>query len=210
MTIKRILWPLMLLGFLEFYCFGCTIKVPLVTTVEQIAIQEKLPVEAGLLITKETSSFIFRGRPDSLLGTGNPYEFPLGMELEIASIRTFSQIFKKITLIRTAPEAKDYRIIIEPQIEDFHFALAGYPLGCHLTSSSKIKVHITLVSGEADLWEKSVESPWHYKTPLICGSPMSNPLGETAADALADSLKRIATEMIDDKSLIQILNNTVH
>jgi hypothetical protein len=44
---------------------GCTIKVPMAPNVGRLEIYNKYPVEAGLLITKETKNYIFKGNPES-------------------------------------------------------------------------------------------------------------------------------------------------
>jgi hypothetical protein len=207
---KRMPWMIVMLASLLWYCSGCmVIKVPMVTNMEKFEIKEKIPIEAGLLITLETGSFIFRGRSDGLLNKGYLHEFPLGRELETASVQAFSQIFEKIALVRTASEAKNYRIIIEPRIEDFHFNFVSvHRSGSMITkvsNRSKIAVHMTLASSETILWEKSYESPWQEKGPTVTAN--INAVGEAAADAMADALKRLATDIINDQSLKGVLGS---
>jgi hypothetical protein len=185
---------------------GCTVKVPMAPEVGKIKIEEKLPVEAGLLITEETKKYIFRGNPESFTGSARPHEFPLGEALENASIQTFSQVFQNVNLIRTSAEAKNYKVFIEPKIEDFHFRYdqASY-VGFAIAAISKIKVHVTLASGETKVWEKSIESPEQKKGPWVFNLGFEKDIGETASAALVFTLRKIAFEITDDTSIKQFI-----
>jgi len=181
---------------------GCTIKVPMSPNIGKIQIDEKLPVEAGLLITEETKNYIFKGNPESFTGSARPHEFPLGEALEKASSQAFLQVFQKVSLFRAFDEAKNSLIIIEPKIEDFHFrydqlSYAGFAVAV----LSKIKVHVTLANGETKIWEKSIESPEQKKGPWVVNMSYERDVGESASDALVYALKKIALEITEDASI---------
>ena len=178
------------------------IKVPMAPNVGKIKINEKLPVEAGLLITVETKNYIFKGNPESFTGSARSHEFPLGEALEKASSQAFLQVFQKLRLFRTFDEAKESVIIIEPKIEDFHFrydqlSYAGFAIAV----LSKIKVHVTLANGETKIWEKSIESPEQKKGPWFVNMSYEREVGESASDALVYVLKKIALEVAEDVSI---------
>jgi hypothetical protein len=181
---------------------GCTIKVPMAPNVGRLEIYNKYPVEAGLLITKETKNYIFKGNPESFTASARPHEFPLGEALEKASSQVFLQVFQKLRLYRTFDEAKKADIIIEPKIEDFHFrydqlSYAGFSVAV----LSKIKVRVTLKNGETNIWERSIESPEQKKGPWVVNMNYERDAGESASDALTYVLKKIALEITEDKSI---------
>jgi len=111
---KRSLATFVLLTNIAFFSLGCTVKVPIEPDVGKIEVKEKFPVEAGLLITEETKNYIFTGKPESFTGGGRPHEFPLGEALEKASGQTFSQVFQKVSLVRTSSEIKKYKTCHDP------------------------------------------------------------------------------------------------
>lgn len=196
----------MLLTMFTIVSFGCTIKVPVNPDVGKIDIPEKLPLEAALLITEETQNYVFQGRPESFTAGGRPHEFTLGEALQKASLQTFSQVFRNVTLVRTPQEAKNYKLFIEPKIEDFHFrydqlSYAGFAVAV----LSKIKVHVTLASGETKVWERSVESPEQKKGPWALNFSIEKDVGESAAEALAFTLRKIASEIAEDTSIRQFI-----
>ena len=185
---------------------GCTVKVPMVPNVGKLELKETIPIEAGLLITEETRSYIFKGNPESFTGSARPHEFPLGQALESASYQTFSQVFQKVTIARTPLEAKSYKVSIAPMIENFHFrydqlSYAGFAVAV----VSKIKVRVTLASGEIKIWEKAVESPEQRKGPWVINPSYEQDAGAAASDALSFTLREIATEIAQDASISQLL-----
>lgn len=203
---KNILGIVVLFAGIAIFSFGCTVKVPMTPDVGKIEIKEKLPVEAGLLITEETKNYIFRGHPESFTGSARPHEFPLGEALEKASVQTFSQVFQKITLVRTSVEAKNYKIFIEPKIEDFHFrynqlSYAGFAVAV----ISKIKLYVSLASGETRVWEKTIESPEQKKGPWVINFSYEKDAGESASEALVFTLRKIAAEIVEDASIRQFI-----
>jgi hypothetical protein len=126
--------------------------------------------------------------------------------LEKSSLQAFSQIFEKVGLIRTNAEAKSFKLFIEPKIEDFHFrydqlSYAGFAIAV----LSKIKVHVTLASGEHIIWEKSVESPEQKKGPWAINFEFEKETGESASDSLVYTLREIASEIVKDSSIRQFI-----
>lgn len=181
---------------------GCTVKVPMAPDVGKIEIENKLPVEAGLLISEETKKYVFRGNPESFTASTRPHEFPLGEALENASKQAFLQVFKNINLVRTPQEAIKYGIIIEPKIEEFHFqydqlSYAGFAVAV----LSRIKIHVTLASGETKIWEKSIESPEQKKGPWFFNPGYEKEVGDSASEALVFTLRKIALEISEDTSI---------
>ncbi len=182
--------------------FGCTVKVPMNPYVGKIEINQELPVEAGLLITEATKNYVFKGNPESFTGGGRPHEFPLGEALENASLQAFSQVFKKVSLVRTREEAKNYPIVVEPRIEEFHFEYDQLSyVGFAVAVLSKIKVRVTLANGETKIWEKIVESPQQKEGPWVFDPNYEKETGLSASKALVFTLKDIAVAAASDTSI---------
>lgn len=181
---------------------GCTINVPMRAISVEMGIKEKLPIKAGLLISEDTRAYVFKGNPESFTASARPHEFPLGNALEDASMHVFSQIFEEVHIIRTAQEATEFDISVEPQIQDFHFRYnqlnyAGFAIAVF----SKIRIHVTLANGETRIWEKSIESAEHKKGPWVVDPNYEVKVGESATEALSSTLKEIAAEIVSDKSV---------
>jgi hypothetical protein len=178
--------------------------------VGKIDINQIIPVEAALLITEETRNYVFRGHPESFTASARPHEFRLGEALEKASIDTFSQVFQKVALVRTYQEAKDYKIIIEPQIGDFHFRYDQLRYaGFAVAALSKMKVKVTLYSGETKVWEKTVESPEQKRGPWLINFNYQKEVGQSASDALVFTLKEIAVEISKDAAVERLIEPRV-
>jgi hypothetical protein len=187
------------LGIYLLFCSGCVYKVPLSPNVPNLQLGKKLPLEAALLITEETRNYIFKGKPDTFAGSGFSYEIALGEALEKASIGIFSQIFDKITLVRTREEAKKYKIFIEPKVEDYHFRFAASFLTVD-TVYSKIRIQARVASRDVNIEEESDESP-EYEGRLYG----KNALAGTASAALVHSLGTIAIKISEDASVRKII-----
>ena len=199
---KNIRSNLLLLSALIVIFHGCTLKVPMTPDCRNIEFKEKLPVEAGLLISENTQQYVFRGKPESFTGGARPHEFPLGEALELASKIIFEELFKDVSLIRRLEEGQRFKLIIKPQIDDFHFRYdqlshAGFAVSC----LSSIKVTIALYSEEAKIWEKTVESPEVRKGPWMLNVDYERDLGESASEALVYTLNALALEIAKDESL---------
>jgi hypothetical protein len=187
---------MLLIAFTSFSLSGCgAIKVPMDPYVGEGFIKETLPVEAALLIAEEAGRYVYRGKP---LGDpfSRPFEYPLGEALQRASVDAFSQVFKKVVLVRTLDDAKNYRVVIEPAIEDFHFRFPRY--GFVGYAVSKVNVKVIVSSGGAKIWEKTVESPEQKR--VIKNVDWSD-FGESASAALVHTLKDIADEISRDPSI---------
>ena len=199
---KKVQSHLLLLPLLIVVFYGCTVKVPMTPDCRNIEYNEKLPVEAGLLISENTRQYVFRGNPESFTGGGRPHEFPLGETLELASKIIFEELFEDVSLIRRLEEGQRFKLIIKPQIDDFHFrydqlSYAGFAVSC----LSSIKVKITLYSEDAKIWEKTVESPEIRKGPWMLNVDYERDLGESASEALVYALNQLALEIERDESL---------
>ena len=193
---------LLLFSVLIIFFYGCTVKVPMTPDVRDIEYKEKLPVDAGLLITENTRQYVFRGNPESFTGGGRPHEFPLGETLELASKLIFAELFEDVSLIRRLEEGQRFKLIIKPQIDDFHFRYdqlshAGFAVSC----LSSIKVTITLFSEDAKIWEKTIESPEIRKGPWMLNVEYEKDMGESASEALVYTLNQLALEIAKDESL---------
>ena len=193
---------LLLFSVLIIFFYGCTVKVPMTPDVRDIEYKEKLPVDAGLLITENTRQYVFRGNPESFTGGGRPHEFPLGETLELASQLIFAELFEDVSLIRRLEEGQRFKLIIKPQIDDFHFRYdqlshAGFAVSC----LSSIKVTITLFSEDAKIWEKTIESPEVRKGPWMLNVEYEKDMGESASEALVYTLNQLALEIAKDESL---------
>jgi hypothetical protein len=181
---------------------GCTVKVPMTPQVPNLDVKEPIAIDAALLVPEKTKNYVYAGKPESFTGGGRPHEFPLGEALETSSIKTFSQVFKKVTLVRTPAENKNYKAVIEPEIKEFHFeydqlSYAGFAVAV----LSKITVKVTLTSGETKVYEKILESPQQKKGPWFIKTDFEYLTGESASDAIVYTLKEIALEMSRDPAV---------
>jgi len=196
---KQLIKRVMFFSIVSIFA-GCTVKVP-VTPLEtnELKPYQKLPVKAALLITPETKNYIFKGRPESFVGSARPHNFPLGNMLEKASLQIFSQIFEKIVLVRTTQEAGQYEVYLEPKIEDFHFQYkpSGFFLHQHIFYLCKIKINITLASGKNIILEKIVESPQIRKpSPALVSSSAYEKIGKATTQAIVTALKKFRSEIM--------------
>ena len=190
------------LGICVLTCSGCVVKVPLSSDIPNLQFGKKLPLEVALLITEETRNYIFKGKPDTLVASGGSYEIAFGEALEKTSLEIFSQVFDKITLVRTPEEAiKYYKLFIEPKVEDYHFRFTAPFLGRRHVFS-KIIIHARVGSRDVTIKEESVESP-EYESRLA----ESTGLGDTTSDALVYSLGRIAIQLGEDATVLKIIEN---
>ena len=199
---NKILSKILLFSVLTIFFYGCTVKVPMAPDARNIEYKEKLPVTAGLLISENTRQYVFRGKPESFTGGARPHEFPLGKTLELASKLIFAELFEDVSLIRHLEEGQRFKLIIKPQIDDFHFRYdqlshAGFAVSC----LSSIKVTITLFSEDAKIWEKTIESPEVRKGPWMLNVEYEKDMGESASEALVYTLNQLALEIAKDESL---------
>ena len=174
---------------------GCTMHVPMHTTVPDLQVSNKIPLRAALLISEELRAFMFRGNPESFTGGGNEFVFPLGGQLEKAAQDAFSQIFRQVTVVRARPHAKDVEILVEPGIVDFHFRFDQLSYaGFAMAAVAKIRVKVTLTDGRVAVWARDVESPEERSGPWAITFDVGWHQGNAASKALAFALKEIAAE----------------
>jgi hypothetical protein len=176
---------LMALGVLALALMatGCgTVRVPMAPHVGKVAIERPLPLEAALLIPEDRQSYIFRGKPASFTGSAREHEFALGPALDIATLAAFSQVFEKVTPVRSQTEAAKFKVAIEPTIENFHFRYDQLSYGGFaIAAVSKIRVRTTLTSGETKVWERVVESPEQRQGPWVVDFDFKNQIGNAAS-----------------------------
>lgn len=195
---------------IAFISFGCTIKVPVSPDIGKLDIRQEIPLAAALLVTEETQNYVFKGYPESFTAGGRPHEFSLGEGLEKASVQAFSQVFQQLTVVRTLGEAKNYKLYIEPKIEDFHFRYDQLSYGGFAVAVlSKVKVRVTLASGETKVWEKSVESPEQKKGPWALNFSVEKEVGASASEAIAYTLREIAKEVAEDAAVREYIKGQV-
>lgn len=207
---KNILISVVLISTIIFLCSGCAVKIPMSPDVGYLGISKKLPAKAALLIPEDTRKYVFTGKPESLTGALRPHAFPLGMAMEQASVQAFSQVFRDVSLVRTPAEAKRYGIVIEPEIEDFHFRYDQLTyVGFGIAVLSKIKVRVTLASGKTKIWERSIESPEQKKGPWMVDLNYEKKVGESASSALVYTLKKIAKEIARDATVKRAARGSV-
>jgi len=193
------------LSGLWLFTSGCTVKVPVHPDVGVLEFQDKLSVPTALLVKEETRRYIFHGYPENLTAGGRWHDFLLGEALEDGSLQAFSQIFQQVQVVRTEADAKPFQLILEPTIEDFHFRYDQVSYGPFRTGVlSKITVRVTLASGETKLWERSVESPWQRKGPWVINLNIGEEAGQSASEALAFTLRKLAMEIAEDASIRQL------
>jgi hypothetical protein len=192
-----------LTGFLLLAC-GCTVKAPVNPNVVALDIEKKLPIVAALLITEEAQRYVFQGYPENFTAGGLPHAFPLGEALEEGSIQAFSQVFQEVNVVRTAPDAQRFQMVIEPTIEDFHirYDQLNYS-GLRAAVLTKVTVRVTLTEGDRKIWESRVESPWQRKGPWVINLSPGKEAGESASEALAFTLRKLALEIAEDASIRQ-------
>jgi hypothetical protein len=199
---------LILLGFSFWGCAPMRkeIYIPLNPEADRLPIYRKFSVEAGLLISEEDKNFVYKGTPSGPLLSNIVHVFPLGAALEKDSVQIFSQVFRKIQVVRTPAEAQKFKIVIAPQIEDFSFRYdeaKGYYLRAgdtpYIAPTAAIKVKITIYSEGTRIWEKGVKSPEKQKpSPYPTGFIKENEMGEVVSQALNDALARMAEEIAQD------------
>jgi hypothetical protein len=199
--VPLVLW---LAGLVLLAC-GCTVRVPVQPEVGALEGKDKLPIVTALLVTQETQGYVFHGYPENLTAGGRWHDFLLGDALEKASLQAFSQVFQQVSLVRTEADAKQFHLAIEPTIEDFHFRYDQVSYGPFRTGVlSKITVRVTLASGETKLWERSVESPWQRIGPWVINFSVEEETGQSASEALAYTLRKLAMEIAEDPSIRQL------
>jgi S1-C subfamily serine protease len=175
---------------------GCAIAVPITPKANLVEARQKIPLQVGLLITEETRDYVFRGYPRSFVGRARPHEFPLGRALEQSSLLTFSQIFEKVTVIRTHEQARNFEAIVQPEVDSFDFYY-GVTDGGKNSALSQVKLKVKYSDPRIQLYEDAEVSPvmqsdsWHFSVDY------EYKMGNTTSDAIASSLRTIAQRIYD-------------
>ena len=212
---SKTFYPTLIFSFLILLGFsfgGCAsmkkeIYIPLNPEVDRLPIYRKFSVQAGLFISEEDKNCVYKGTPSGSLLTNIVHVFPLGDALEKGSMQVFSQIFRHMEIVRTPAEAKKFKIVIAPQIEDFNFRYdeaKDYYLKQmgdtrYIVPTAAVKVKITIYSEGARVWEKGIKSPEEKKpVPYNPGFANEKEMGEVVCEALNYALKKMAEEIAQD------------
>jgi hypothetical protein len=206
---KRFVFFIMMIAIMSG-CAKIPYSVPMSPKVEPLE-GRKIPLEAALLITPEAKGRIFRS-PDYPNFMGQfvvygiePYQLPVGEAFEKACLETFLQIFEKVTLIRKAEEGKNYRLVIEPQLNDFYLDLfytntGSDRLGIYseiVDEKCQVKVSGTLKSYGRTIWERPLETPME-KLQRVNNFQLRNQVAAFASDTIVEAVKMLADQIIQE------------
>lgn len=197
-NIGRFIW--ILLPLLSGCATIHTVGTPLVRT---IAVPEKFPTSAVVLIDQHTVDALTRKRP-IIIGWGRPHTFPLGAMLEQASTQAFSQVFQDVKIVRSVGEASEMPRI-EPTAELVRFFYwPKWLLWYHL--SAQVKVHTRVIRNNRVLWEATTigsegREPRGWARKLLWNNRLDEMVGGAVADAMASALERTVVRMADDAAL---------
>jgi hypothetical protein len=199
------------LAFLLAMMSGCThsyiSQIPMNPQVEKLEGQ-KIPLEAALLITPEERGRIFRS-PDypnfkgrAIIYPIEPYQLPVGEAFEKACLDVFSHFFEKVTLIRNKEEDKNYRLVIEPQMNDFYLDLfytntGGRPsiYGELVDERCQVKVSGSLKSFGRTIWERTMETPMET-VHRVNNFQLRNQVASFASDTIVLAVKMLAYQIV--------------
>lgn len=165
-------------------------------SVGRIEVAAPLPVEAALLVTQEARARVFTARPEGSSTSPRMHAFPLGAALEAASQQAFSQVFERVTVVRTREEARRYRLLIEPAVTELRFRY-DEPGGLAFATAAvaRARVRVTVATPETTVWEKTVTSPEQRSAPWVVKLDASKEVGEAASAALASAFRQLAQEV---------------
>ncbi len=177
-------------------------KAKMIPHVEKIEIGKQIPLEVGLLITQESRDRIFKSPPypdyrgNFIIYPIEPYQLLIGQAFEEASLKTFSQIFQKVHLIRNAEEGRNYPIVIEPKLSDFFLSLFYFNYGPYnynelVDGRCSVKVTGTLLNQGRPIWQKSIETPLATQRWVNSDWLIDN-VSELASDTIVLSLRELA------------------
>jgi hypothetical protein len=170
---------------------GCTKFIPMSPKIGELVLLKPIPVEVALLVTDETRNYVYRGRPSSLTGSAGTLEFPLGQALETVSMDAFSQVFRKVVVVRTLSDAQRYPAHIKPSVEAFDFRIEPFNSSPFLV---KLTMRVALMDANAQVWER-VEA---NQTRALRSGDLARLWGEAATENLVTSMKKIAMVMSED------------
>jgi len=206
---KRFILFILLVGIMA----GCTkvpYYVPMSPKVERLE-GRKIPLEAALLITPETRGKTFRS-PDYPNFNGQfvvygiePYQLPVGEAFEKACLETFSQVFEKVTLIHNTEEGKNYRLVIEPKMNDFYLDLFYVNTGTDrlgiyaelVFEKCQVKASGTLKSYGRTIWERTLETPLE-KLQRVNNYQLRDQVADFASDTIVQAVKMLADQIIQE------------
>jgi hypothetical protein len=202
---------LMLAIEIIFVIAGCTYTSQIAMTPKEgkMEIASPIPLEAGLLITEESKDQIFRSPPypdfryNPPIYYIEPYQLPIGEAFEKAAVQIFSQVFQKVHLIRSLDEAKNYRLVIEPKLADFHLHLIYNffgemrPYYALVEIQCKAKVVGTLINQGRTVWQKTIEPPLETRS-QVYSSLLKNTVGEDASETIVLALKGLAIKIVEE------------
>ena len=203
---KRLFFLIMPL-LLIIGCTPYTYNIPMNPQVERIE-GRKIPLEAALLITPEARGKVFRS-PDypnfqgrAIIYPIEPYQLQVGEGFEKACLEIFSQFFEKVTLIRNRDEGKNYRLVIEPQMDvfslDLFYTNYGYREGVSgevVNEKCQVKVSGTLKSYGRTIWERTMETPLEslYR---VNNYQLRNQVASFASDTIVLAVKMLAYQIV--------------
>lgn len=170
---------------------GCTQFIPMSPKIGELVLLKPIPVEVALLVTEETRNYVYRGHPSSFTGSAGTLEFPLGQALETVSMDAFSQVFRKVVLVRTLSDAQRYPAYIKPSVEAFDFRIEPFNSSPFLV---QLTTRVALMDTSAKVWER-VES---NQTRALRFGNLQERWGEAATENLVTSVKKIAMAMSED------------
>ncbi len=193
-----------LLGILLTVSGCASHQVRLASKVGTIQIQQKFPVRAALLINPETRAAVLRRHSSSFVSWIYVHDFQVGAALEQAAVGTFSQVFQEVVVVDDPQTAKRaYSIFIEPAVEDIRYfsGLLGEPHG-------KIRLRVSVGSGDAKLWEASLQVRRSSRPSLFWNPPYDATLGDVISSAMSACLEEMAVNMAKDSNLAAFLKGS--
>ena len=206
----RIFWILLLFIVLGSGCGG-VYRVPITPHVGPMEIREKLPMEAAIVITREMKNHVIERKSDDVKGVYEGfrrYEFLFGEALETASIDAFSQVFQKVTIVRTSQEAKKYPLYVQPSIKDFNFRHDSKTYNYKafaLLSNVKVSIKVSATNGV--IWERTVETPEQKEGPWRKVQRVNLVLGRLASRSLEYALTELARGIATDPEVWQAIRD---
>lgn len=168
---------------------GCTYAVPMNTVVPDFGIPNKVPLRATILIPERVHNYVVKGNPHGYGASVQTFEFPLGAELEKASLQAFGQVFQQVHVVRRRPRPNEVEVLVEPEITSFQFWFDF--IG---PAVSKIRLKVTITDGTVRVLTRETESPEERSMLGIFGFDLGIPQGDAASKALVSALREIASE----------------
>lgn len=173
---------------------GGTVRVPLAPRVDRASLPAAVPGAVALLVTEETKAYVFSGKPDSLTGGSTVHQFALGEALDAAARQAFTQVFREVTIVRTAQAAKGHPVLLEAAIVDFQFRYDSLRYaGFAAAAVARVRVRVTATRDGAVVWTRTIEPPEQVRGPLGEKS-RERGMGEAASAAVAAALAQAAGE----------------